>query len=389
MKRWVTWLIVLAVAALLAAGIGRALAQRKAQQQALAASAQAPRPPLELTTDEIWPLRPHSLAQGIAFSGSLRAVQSAAIKARVAGELQGLALREGDSVQAGQEVARIDPTEFQARWKQAQEQAEAAQAQVTIQQRQLDNNTALVKQGFISPTALESSQANWQAARSSYQAALAAADVARKALQDTVLRSPISGQIAQRLVQNGERVAIDTRILEVVDLSRLEIEALLPPSDAVAVRVGQTAQFQLDGDSQTLSATVVRISPNAQAGSRAVPVYLSVQAPNGLGLRQGLFVQGRLTVAASTQLAVPVDAVRTDKPTPYVQIATAQNTVAHRPVVLGQRGTAQGQTLVAVTGLAEGSLVLAGRVGSLPEGTALRLPTATAHASTAPPKAGP
>ena len=374
MKRWIPWMAAAIVIVLVAGGAWRAIAARQTQQKALAASVKMEQVVMEIAPGEVTPVRRQSLVLAVPVSGSLRAVQSATIKARVAGELQGLQLREGDSVRAGQEVGRIDPTDSNARLRQAQQQADAAKAQVNISQRQLDNNRALVDQGFISRTALDTSQANLNAAQASYQAALAAADVARKALADTVLRSPITGLVAQRLVQNGERVAVEARILEVVDLSRLELEALLPPADSVAVRVGQKARLTLEGSGESLQATVVRISPSAQAGSRTVPVYLAVTPPTGgPALRQGLFVQGELDVGTADLLTASLDAVRTDKPAPYVQLAD-NGRVVHRAVRTGQRAQVDGQTVVAIEGVPEGALVLAGRMGALPEGTALRLP---------------
>lgn len=374
MKRWIPWMAAAIVIVLVAGGAWRAIAARQTQQKALAASVKAEQVVMEIAPSEVTPVRRQSLVLAVPVSGSLRAVQSATIKARVAGELQGLQLREGDSVRAGQEVGRIDPTDSNARLRQAQQQADAAKAQVAISQRQLDNNRALVDQGFISRTALDTSQANLNAAQASYQAALAAADVARKALADTVLRSPITGLVAQRLVQNGERVAVEARILEVVDLSRLELEALLAPADSVAVRVGQKARLTLEGNGEPLQATVVRINPSAQAGSRTVPVYLAVTPPTGgPALRQGLFVQGELDVGTADLLTAPLDAVRTDKPAPYVQVAD-NGRVVHRAVRTAQRAQVDGQTVVAIEGVPEGALVLAGRVGALPEGTALRLP---------------
>jgi len=307
------------------------------------------------------------------------------VKARVAGELQGLTLREGDTVKAGQEVARIDPTEARARLRQAQQQADAAKSQVDINQRQYNNNRALVDQGFISATALVTSQASLEAAQSSYQAAVSAADVARKALEDTVLKSPISGLVAQRLAQPGERVPVDARIIEVVDLSRLELEALLTPADSLAVRVGQKAQLTVEGAATPVQATVVRINPSAQAGSRTVPVYLRVDQPSQTAnLRQGLFVQGLLTTGSAQVLTVPLDAVRTDKPAPYLQ-TIKDGRVAYAPVQTGARAVVNGQTLVAVDGVPVGTTVIAGRMGSLREGT----PVTAAQAAVVPQASAP
>ena len=379
MKRWIPWLVAAVVVVLLGGGVWRAMAARQVQQKALAeANAQRAQAPLQLAADEVLQVRRQNLAVGVPVSGALRAVDSAMVKARAGGELQGLALREGDSVKAGQEVARIDPTEARARLRRAQQQAEAARSQVDINQRQYANNRALVDQGFISATALVTSQASLEAAQSSYQAAVAAADVARKALEDTVLRSPISGMVAQRLAQPGERVGVDTRIIEVVDLSRLELEALLNPADSVAVRVGQTAQLTIEGVGAPVPATVVRINPSAQAGSRTVPVYLRVDQPAGATpLRQGLFVQGTLDTGRTDVLAVPLDAVRTDKPVPYLQVLK-DGRVAYAEVRTGNRAVVDGQTLVAVEGVPEGTAVIAGRIGQLREGTAVTVAASTA-----------
>ena len=379
MKRWIPWLVAAVVVVLLGGGVWRAMAARQVQQKALAeANAQRAQAPLQLAADEVLQVRRQNLAVGVPVSGALRAVDSAMVKARAGGELQGLALREGDSVKAGQEVARIDPTEARARLRQAQQQAEAAKSQVDINQRQYANNRALVDQGFISATALVTSQASLEAAQSSYQAAVAAADVARKALEDTVLRSPISGMVAQRLAQPGERVGVDTRIIEVVDLSRLELEALLNPADSVAVRVGQTAQLIIEGVGAPVPATVVRINPSAQAGSRSVPVYLRVDQPaSATPLRQGLFVQGTLDTGRTDVLAVPLDAVRTDKPAPYLQVLK-DGRVAYAEVRTGHRAVVDGQTLVAVEGVPEGTAVIAGRIGQLREGTAVTVAASTA-----------
>ncbi len=390
MKPWMKWGIAALVVVLLASGVLRALSARKAQQEAVVAAAAAKaQPVVELASGDVVQARTLELAQGLPISGTLKAVNSAMVKARVAGELQGLTVREGDSVKAGQVVARIDPTEYQSRMRQSQQQASSAKAQVDIAQRQFDNNKALVDQGFISKTALDTSQANLNAAQANYNAALAAVDVTRKSMDDTVLRAPISGIVSQRLVQPGERVGVDVRIIEIVDLSRLELEASLSPADSVDVRVGQTATLQIEGTAQgsggsAIIARVVRINPSAQSGSRSVLAYLGIDnAPN---LRQGLFAQGTLGTSKITALAVPLSAVRTDKPVPYVQLVD-NGRVVHKSVETGVRGEAGREIMVAVTGLAEKAVVIAGSVGALREGTAVKF-TAPAAAQASGPAAG-
>ncbi|MDO8447408.1 MAG: efflux RND transporter periplasmic adaptor subunit [Rhodoferax sp.] len=370
MKRWLKWAIVALVVALIAIGVLRALAARKAQQQAVATqAAQRTQTVVELGATDVVQVKTRELAQGLPISGALKAVNTAIVKARVAGELQGLTVREGDSVKAGQILARVDSTEYQARVQQAQQQAESARAQVDIARRNFDNNRSLVDQGFISKTALDSSAASLASAEATYRAAQAGATVAGKSLTDTVLRAPIAGLVSQRLAQPGERVAIDARIVEIVDLSKLELEVSLSASDSLDVRLGQSALLQIEGAARPVTARVVRINPSAAAGSRAILVYLAVDAP--AGLRQGLFAQGTLGTERLQALSVPLNAVRTDKPEPYVQLVS-NNQVVHQTIEIGARGEVDGQTMVAIKGVPENTTVVAGAVGTLRAGTAVK-----------------
>jgi RND family efflux transporter MFP subunit len=369
-KRHYKWLALALAVLVIAGGVARALSARKAQQEAVAqASVAKVQAIAELAASDVAKAEIRELAQGLPISGSLKAVNSAIVKARAAGELQGLTVREGDVVKAGQIVARVEATEYGARVKQAQEQADSAKAQIDIAQRQWDNNKALVEQGFISKTALDTSLNNFNAAQANHKAALAAVEMARKTLDDTVLRAPISGVVSQRLAQPGERVGIDARVIEIVDLSRLELEATLSAADSVNVRVGQEATLQIEGSAKPVVAKVARINPSAQAGSRSVLAYLTVVQAEGL--RQGLFAQGTLGTGQSSGLAVPLSAIRTDKPAPYVQVIE-NNQVAHKTVETGARGDADKETMVAVKGVNPGTLVIKGNVGSLREGTPVK-----------------
>jgi hypothetical protein len=171
------------------------------------------------------------------------------------------------------------------------------------------------------------------------------------------------------LAQPGERAAIDTRVIEIVDASRLELEASLNAADSITIKVGQLAKLTVEGAAKPLVAKVVRINPTAMAGSRAVLVYLSIEGNQGL--RQGLFAQGTLATGTVESLVAPLSAVRTDKPLPYVQwIKNGQ--LVHAPVTLGARGEAMGLAVVTVGGIAEGSEILNGTVGLVREGTQVK-----------------
>lgn len=378
MKAGLKWTLALVALGVVGVGATQWLSQRKASQAQAAATSTKAVDRAELAKTDVVAVTDTDLSQELPISGSLKALSTAVVKARVAGELQGLQVREGDSVRAGQVVARIDPAEYQARLRQAQDQAEASRAQVEIAQRQYQNNQSLVDQGFISRTALDTSLSSLRAAQATHQAAMAAVDVARKTLDDTVLKAPISGQVAQRAAQPGERLGVDARVLELVDPSRLELEASVAMNDAVRVQVGQTARLRIDGLDTTLLARVSRINPSTQASTRSVVLYLALDPSPALPqLRQGLFAQGQLAIGRSQTLALPVSTIRTDKPAPYVQ-AIEQGTVRHLPVQTGIRGEVNGETWTAVSGLVAGQQVTRASVGPLRDGTAVHFTTAPA-----------
>jgi RND family efflux transporter MFP subunit len=375
MKKSTLWIVSAVAAALLLAVGSRWLSQRQPASEAAKTSTPAA-PVIELSASDVVRVQNMNMVLGLPVSGTLKASQSAMVKARVVGELMDLTVREGDMVKAGQVIARIDPTEYQARERQAKQQADAAWAQVDIAQKQYDNNKALVEQGFISQTALQNAMASLNGAKATHMAAVAALDVTRKALEDATIRAPISGQVAQRLAQPGERMALDARIVEVVNLSQLELEAALPAADAGLVRKGMKAQLKIEGQEESVTAQVLRINPSAQAASRSVLVYLGLSGHEGL--RQGLFAEGLLGTRTAQALAVPLSSVRTDKPQPYVQVVDGER-VRHVSVQTGTRTekTMQNITLtwVEVGGLSEGTQVLMASAGAVREGTQVKFTT--------------
>ena len=389
MKSWSRWKVIALVTVLggLAAGLWW-------RQQTPAVSVPAPagaspgQPLLELGALDVIAAQRVALAHGLEVSGSLKAVDAAFVKARVAAELKTLTVREGDAVRAGQVLGQLDTTEFDWRLRQAEQQAAAAKSQLEIAQRQLANNKALVAQGFISPTALDTSVSSEAGAQATLQAAIAAVELARKARTDATLTAPINGLVAQRLAQPGERVPVDARILEIVDLSRLELEAAIAPQDLPSLRVGAKARLTVDGSSEPIMATVARLNPSAVAGARTVTAYLAVAAHPAL--RNGLFARGWIALAQRDVLAVPLSAVRVDQAQPYA-IRVNNTTAERRPLKLGARGYLADQAgqpriewVEVLDGLIANDRVLAASAGLVPDGVRLRLPGAAPAAPSAP-----
>ena len=370
----------------------RGIMARKAAgaSAAAAAASAAATQAIELAPGDVATVLRTELSRSLAITGSLRAVQSAVVKAKIAGELKSLLVREGDRVKAGQVLGQIDTTEAQWRLRQSEDQAQAAQSQLEIAQKTLDNNKALVNQGFISRNALDNSLSSATGANASLQAARAAAEIARKGVQDGTIRAHIGGLVAQRLVQPGERVGVDARIVEIVDLGRLELEASVAPEDVVQLRVGQFAQVQIDGLPDAVPARVVRINPSAQAGTRSVLAYLELAGSGNAGsagLRQGLFARGSIELQRKPALVVPASALRFDQARPYV-LAVVGGQAAARPVTIGSRGevlmAGRSESAVELTsGVEPDTVVLRDTVGTLREGTRLTLPGA-ARAAAAP-----
>lgn len=372
MKFPLKWVVLLLIVLGLAWGITRALKARSTQQQAAAVAAEALKMPVTfaLKSTDVLVAERLSINQVEPVSGTVRAVNAVTLRSTMGAVVTRINALEGATVKAGQVLAQLDADDTRARLQQAQQQSNAAKAQVELAKRQRDNNRALVEKGFISSTALVSSDSNYATALANYEAALAAQQIAKRGLDDAALRAPFSGVVTQRHVKAGERVAVNAPVVDIVDVSQLEVEVLLPIAASSGLKTGQAATLNLESQPQPITAKVARINPSIDTGSRSVRIYLSI--PTGKA-RVGEFATGELTVGALEGTAVPLDSIRTDQPSPYVQVVRDQ-TIAHTTVQILATGRAGETRYAIVEPLPAGTTVLSPTAGLIANGTAVTLP---------------
>ncbi|MDB5841149.1 MAG: efflux transporter periplasmic adaptor subunit [Herminiimonas sp.] len=385
LKRRNFWIVLLVF--LIAVGGAAAMAKKRAQPAVPAVPAEPAA--LEFLASDVTQVQARDLRQTLALSGSLRAVNQVAVKARVAGEVREVLVREGEAVKAGQVLIRMDDPDYQARLKQAKGALAAAQGQLEIAAKARDNNHALLGKGFISKNAFENAESQFAIAQANVDSARGAVDVAQKSLSDTVIRAPMSGLVSSRTVQPGEKVSADNKLLDVVDLRQMELEAAVPTSDIMHIALNQEVLLKVEGLPSQISGRVARINPATQTGSRSILVYIQIDNPQGL-LRVGMFGEAQLTLAKKTGvLTAPQSAIRDNAGSSHVY-AIENGLLAQKQVTLGIRGNDGTGDAVEITGgLADGARIVRNNLGNLRVGTRVRIapapnsPAAAAVMSTA------
>lgn len=255
-------------------------------------------------------VKPTLLASYVPLTGSVRAVDSATVKAKVAGELRSLSVREGMAVNKGDIIGQIDTTDYELRIQERQAQLRQAEAQLLTAQRNADANQQLVARGFISENSSANTVSALDAAKAARDTVQFQLDQALKALGDTRLIAPISGMVAERHALPGEKLSPDNKVLSIVSTEKLEAELAVPAQDLVGIQIGQRLDLHVEGVDTAQAAKVLRINPATSGSSRNVMVYLQLEGPTSK-LRIGAFVQGLLPLQSKGQvLAVPLNAVR-------------------------------------------------------------------------------
>lgn len=322
---------------------------------------------LEFSPADITIVEQKSLTRTLPFSGSLSPLVQSTVKSKVSGEVQKVLVREGEAIKQGQVLAQIDTSDLNARLDAQVAALEETKARWSIADKNRESNLKLLKQNFISQNAFDTTHSTLEASSASVRSAEAQVRLARNAMQDAVIRAPISGILAKRMVNVGEKVGPDSPMFTVVDLARMEIEAPAAASEIPRVKVGQICSFKVDGfGERTFEGRVERINPITEQGSRSITLYLSVANGDGM-LKGGMFAKG-LLVLDKTQAStvVPLAAVRDDGGQSYV-FTLEGGKVAKRNVTLGL-SEAQAGLVEVKSGLETGAQVVAARMVGLKSG---------------------
>ncbi len=337
----------LALAALAAAGCGAGNDTTRARADAAPATAMvlAPRDVARADTAD--------LVAGVPVSGTLKPAVDVRIAAPIPEVLDEVLVREGQAIARGQVLARF-------RTAALAPAAAGAESQMRVAAADYERMKNLLKEGAISEREMEGAEAAWRQAQ-------AQAAYARKRLDEASVRAPVSGTIAKRWVQSGDRVGDGDPLFRLVDTAELEFEATVPAEYAGSLRPGAAVLLNASGDSLTREGRVMRIHPAADPATRQVKLYIRVANADGR-LVGDAFATGRVVLArARTALAVPRSAVRSGADGRAFVWLVAGGRAERRPVTTGVGDEAR--DLVQVTsGLARGDLVITGPAEGLVAG---------------------
>jgi HlyD family secretion protein len=318
-------------------------------------------------------------------SGYVVARRKATLSAKIMGKIAEVNFEEGQKVKAGEIVARLDDSDYQAAVRQAQAQARMAKATM--------DNTAPIyaryrtarEQGAISADAVENQRLAYDNARTAYDTALATVAMAQSNLLNTMVRAPFSGVVTVRVAQLGEVVAPqasgggDTRtgILTIVDMDSLEVLVDVSENYIERVQVGGQTIIHLDAfPDWDIPGAVIAIIPTADQSKGTVSVRVAIKSkdprilPN-MAARVGFMTAPEKgAVQAAPRVSVPVSAVIANGKTGSVFIVGADNKIEKREVALGLK-TAQSVTIL--SGISAGDRLAGDSLDKLHDGDRVKV----------------
>jgi membrane fusion protein (multidrug efflux system) len=211
--------------------------------------------------------------------------------AKVTGRVQILNVEEGDWVADGQVLAELENGRERIRLRQGELKLEE-------QRRLLERNQAMVKEGLIS-------EQEFDDVKHAFDLAESDRDLARIALEETIIRAPFSGQVTDRKIVKGQNVPIGVALFTLGDFEPLRIRVHLPEAVARKVREGQRVLVSPEGMATPLTAVVERVAPVVDPATSTVRLTLRLEE-GGEVASVGGFVKVRITTDTHHEaLAIP------------------------------------------------------------------------------------
>ncbi len=287
-------------------------------------------------------LKREALGRDIPLSGSVRPLLAATVRSKVPAEVARVGAQEGERVAAGHPLVTLDTADLKARAEAQQAAVAEMKARLDLARKNQANNKALLEKSFISQNAYDSVINTVQVAEANLRSAHAQAAIAERALADAQIRAPFAGIVAKRWVNVGDKVSADMPVVQLVDLSRMELEAQVPVSEIPYVKVGQEVVFRVDGFlGRPFTGRVERVNPSAEAGSRSISIFVTLPNADG-ALRGGMFASGALSARQGAEVdVIPASALLEEGGQSYVYVVK-DGKVERRTVTVGTRNADRG-----------------------------------------------
>lgn len=285
--------------------------------------------------------------------GTLSAHDEATVAAQVAGQIEKNHVDVGDRVTAGQELALIDTTSYEALARQSAANLVKAKASAANAAQNLKRVQELQQEKIASSSELDLAVAEAGKTQADVTSAEAAEAIAQLSLSRSRVKAPFSGAIAARIAGVGNYVAVGTPIFRLVQTDPLRLRLDVPERESVAVRVGQGVRVSVEGDTNVYSGQVARVAPAIREMDRMLQVEADV--PNRGGLRAGLFAHAEVVINEREEgLSVPANALIVFAGIEKV-IVVKDGKAVEKTVTTGRRGT---DWVEIVSGLGAGETVV-------------------------------
>ena len=274
------------------------------------------------------------------FDGTVQAVRQTGIAAQVSGAVVGLDVKAGDTVKAGQVLARLDARAAQQTAAVSEAQLQAAHAAQDAADREFDRQKQLFAQDYISRAALDRAEAQHKSAQAEVAAQRAGVGAARATSGFYVVKAPYAGVIADVAVVLGDMALPGRTLMTLYDPTALRVSANVP--QGTAGRLGDGAAVRLDiaglaTERGPIRATRIQALPTADPATHTVEIRLDLPAEIQ-GAKPGMFARVWLPTSTTgeARLYVPKRALVRRAELDGVYVISSDGRPALRQVRLGQ-----------------------------------------------------